>query len=88
MRRCIFSEGDNLKWKMGFGRWRLGAGIFCSDEKGRRKSEETYGILIKLSIIIHDDVCILRRSRLKICVVKRPASTRSEAHFEDSVWVL
>lgn len=42
--------------------------------------EETYRIWIELSIVIHDNVRVLRWARLKICIMIRPTSTGSKTH--------
>ena len=46
-------------------------------------SEKTYGVRIKLSVVVHNDVGVLRRTRLEIGVMKWPASARSKAHGGD-----
>ena len=57
--------------------------VFCPE--GRVGLEKTYGILVELSIIIHNDIRILRRSWLQKYVMKGPAATRSKAHDGDEV---
>lgn len=61
---------------------------FTDGERKERVRETTYRVWIKLGIVIHNDVRILRRTWLEIGITLWPASACSQAHCEENLWSL